>query len=79
MNKKNLANMSINQLLAYRKELICIREKIEYEADNWIKAYDELEKELVERTGELDFLILEAELDRTSSDESNYGYMNNLH
>lgn len=79
MNKKNLAIMSINQLLAYRKELISIREKIEYEADNWIKAYDELEKELVERAGELDFLMLEAELDRTNSDDSNYGYLNNLH
>lgn len=79
MNKKNLANMSINQLLAYKQELISIREKIEYEADNWIKAYDKLENELAERVGELDFLMLEAELDRANSDESNYGYMNNLH
>lgn len=78
-NKKNLQEMNIAELLDYQKQQISIYHKLTFEVENWVKTQEMVKRELRARKEELDFLELEAELDRKNQPDHLYGCFNNIH
>lgn len=78
-NKKNLQDMSIAELLEYQQQQRDLFKKLLFECENWSKNQILIKNELRARTEELDFLELEAELDRKNQPQHLFEVYNNLH
>lgn len=80
-NKKRnkLQEMSIKELLDYQDEQMDIYNRLKFEVDNWALTQKKIRLELMARKDELDFLELEAELDRKNQPAHLFEIYNNIH
>ncbi len=76
---KQICSLDANQLLAYKKAMLIQSDNIKAEATEWAWTYRVLLQELSDRIIDLECDLIEAEIQRMNSDDSNFGQVGYIH
>ncbi len=78
-DKESLAGMSALELVKYKKYMLARSKDLLQAASDWKYTYNLLMQELDEKFNELEYMLLEAELDRQEAEGWEFEWVTGVH
>ncbi len=76
---KQICDLDVKQLVAYKEAMIKQSDNLKEEATEWAWTYKILLQEMNDKIIDLECELIEAEIQRMNSDDSNFGLVGYIH